>query len=456
MNLLQRAIRGRKDESRYSFSDYVHEKMKFGNFNGWSYSSKVEDVENSFVGYVNGAYKSDGVVFSTILARMLLFTEARFQFQQMRGGRPGDLFGSPELSILENPWPNGTTGELLAKMEQDVSLSGNAYVAREGNRLRRLRPDWVSIVLTAPADEAVQSDIAGYLYRPGGPLSKAEAKLYLPNEIAHWSPIPDPDAQYRGMSWVTPVLLEIQSDKAATLHKKRFFDNGATPNLVVSFKESVTEEQFDEFMEALQTDHAGADNAYKTLFLAGGADVRVTGSDFKQMDFKAVQGASETRIAAAGGVPAIIVGLSEGLASATYSNYGMARRKFGDHWARPQWRSVCAALSSIIEIPRGARLWYDDRDIAFLREDQKDVAEIQAMNAQSIRSLVEAGYEPDAVAEAIVSDDLSLLIGNHTGVFSVQLQPPTAGQPAENGQSESTDPAPTQNEGDEEPDEEGS
>src|SRR3546814_8701357 len=115
--------------------------------------------------------------------------------------------------LLEEPWPNGTTRELLARMEQDVSLAGNFYAVREAGRLRRLRPDWVSIVLSAPADEAVESDVAGYVYSPGGKSGKGKPRAYSVEEICHWSPIPDPDAQYRGMSWLTPVLTDIMSDK---------------------------------------------------------------------------------------------------------------------------------------------------------------------------------------------------------------------------------------------------
>jgi hypothetical protein len=172
----------------------------------------------------------------------------------------------------------------------------------------------------------------------------------------------------------------------------------------------------------MQADNAGVSNAYKTLFLAGGADVRVVGADLKQMDFKVTQGAGETRICAAGGVPPIIVGLSEGLQSATYSNYGMARRKFGDHWARPQWRSFCAAIGHLVNTPPDARLWYDDRDIAFLREDEKDLAEIQSLRVQMIVSLVTNGWDQDAAVQAVMNDDLMSLVGNHTGLYSVQLQ----------------------------------
>jgi phage portal protein BeeE len=388
---------------------------------------KVEDVENSFTGYAYAAYKANGVVFATILARLLLFTEARFQWQRLDNGRPGDLFGTQDLRILEKPWPNGTTGELLARMEQDASLAGNFYAVREGDRIRRLRPDWVSIILTAPPEEAVQSDVMGYAFYPGGRGSGAEPEFYLPDDVCHWSPIPDPTAQYRGMSWITPILNEIQADKSATEHKLNFFVNGATLGPVIAVKETVTLEQFREFVKASNAAHQGTRNAYKPMYVGGGADVSMQGADLRQLDFKATQGAGETRITAAGGVPAVIVGLSEGLQAATYSNYGQARRKFGDHWARPQWRSACAALESILDLPPDAaegtlRLWYDDRDIAFLREDQKDAAEIQQIKASTIRAYCDAGFTPESAVAAVDADDRGLLV--HTGLFSVQLQPP--------------------------------
>src|SRR4051812_1427745 len=143
-----------------------------------------ETIENSFTGYVNGIFKSDGIVFACMVARQLVFSEARFQFRRIRNGRPGDLFGTPALRQLENPWPNGTTGELLSRMIQDVDASGNAYVVREANRLRRRRPDWVQIILSAPPEEANESDVVGYAYWPGG-IGRGRPKLYLLEEMCH-------------------------------------------------------------------------------------------------------------------------------------------------------------------------------------------------------------------------------------------------------------------------------
>ncbi|MET8265947.1 phage portal protein [Micromonospora arida] len=436
---LWRALRGASgDVSRFSIADLAKAYSDGGGLFTTSPWLKQEELEHSFLDYVQNAYKQSGPVFACQLARTRIFSQARFQWADFAGAKPGKLFGTPELGLLERPWPNGSTNELLARMIQDADLAGNAYVAREGGRLRRLRPDWVEIVLSAPPAEAVESDVVGYLYRPGGQGGGAP-RVYLPDELAHWTPIPDPEAQYRGMSWLTPVVREIRADKAATQHKLSFFENAATPNLAVSFKDSVSDEQFDAFMETLNGAHQGARNAYKTLYLAGGADVTVIGADLKQLDFKVVQGAGETRIANAAGVPAVIVGLSEGLAGSSLNagNYNAARRNFADGTLQDLWVGVCAALETVVRAPSGtARLWFDKTQIPFLREDAENVAKIQQMQATALRSLVDAGFEPNAAVAFLQGDDLSALTGQHSGLYSVQLQPPGSGQdPAKEGGS---------------------
>lgn len=389
-----------------------------------------ENIPNSFVGYVQGAYKSNGVVWACMLARLMLFSEARFQWRKLGTaghGRPQDLWGNPDLAILEHPWPNATTGDLLTRAIQDVDLSGNFYAVRYQGQLKRLRPDWVTIVLGSASDPDVQNgdidaDLLGYIYQPGGPGSKRPITVLNIDQVAHFAPIPDPIASYRGMSWITPLQREIEADSSMTQHKLSFLENGATVNMVVSLDPSIQQEAFDRWIKVFRTQHEGAMNAYKTLYLGGGADIKSVGSNFQQMEFKVTQGAGETRIAAAAGVPPVIVGLSEGLSAATYSNYSQARRRFADGTIRPLWRNLCGSLATIVKVPGGSELWYDDRDIAFLREDRKDLADIQSVEAGSISSLISAGFEPDSVIDAVVAGDFTKL--NHSGLYSVQLQPP--------------------------------
>ena len=62
------------------------------------------------------------------------------------------LFGQSSLSLLEYPWPNATAGELLARLENDVSTAGNSYIRKvspaDGSDplLVQMRPDCVTIV----------------------------------------------------------------------------------------------------------------------------------------------------------------------------------------------------------------------------------------------------------------------------------------------------------------------
>jgi len=424
-----------KVEERYSVDQWAMDAGLSGPLGGiqttWADGGKTEPPASSFDGYVNGAFKRNSVVFAIIGVRTRIFTEARFQYQRLNGGRPGDLFGTNDLKILERPWTNGTTGDLLARMEQDASLAGNSYTARRTingvDQLRRMLPDRTEIICTSPSGDPQDLDAepVGYVYWPKG-LHQGTPETIMAANVAHYAPTPDPSARFRGMSWMTPALDEITADMATTRHKLKFFDNAATPNLAVSLDKAIPKADFLDFVKAMR-EHEGADNAYKTLWLAGGADVKVVGADLKQLDFKVTQGAGETRIAAASGIAPLIVGLSEGLGAATYSNYAQARRAVADIWARPSWRQAAGALASIVPSFTDARLWYDDRDIPFLQEDEKDDAEIAQMQAATIRQLVDAGFEPDSVTHAVTAGDMALLV--HSGLYSVQLQAAGADAP---------------------------
>lgn len=437
-SLIRRMTGSAEAESRFTLNDLLQQ-MNYGGtsypfIQGGTPSGNTETIESTFEGYVNGAYKSNGVIFACMAARALLFSEARFQFRQMRFGRPGDLFGTAALAPLEAPWAGATTGDLLTRILNDADIAGNSYTARRGKELRRLRPDWVTIILGSKTGSEIDTEVVGYMYRPGGPSSSEEPVMLLPEQVAHFAPMPDPVARFRGMSWLSPVLEEILGDKAATAHKKTFFDNGAKLGYVVTLGDNIKNpDQLEQWVAKFKQGHEGAWNAYKTLFLAAGADVKTVGADMKQVDFSSVQGHGETRICAAARVPPIIVGLSEGLDSATYSNYGQARRAFADLTMRPLWRNVAGSLAKIVAVPAGADLWYDDRDIPFLQEDQQDAATIQQTQAITIRELINAGYEPDTVVAAVTGADYGLL--KHTGLVSVQLQEPGAkpDAPASNG-----------------------
>ncbi len=390
---------------------------------------REEEIENNFASYISHGLKGNGIVFSIMRDRMALFSQARFKYQSLIDET---LNGNPTLGILEHPWANATTGDLLARAISDADNAGNHYATRRrtrtSDRIVRMRPDWVTMVHgtndpNLSADD-LDAEFLGIIYYPGGEYSPTGEPEYIQrSQIAHFAPIPDPMAHSRGMSWLTPVVREVMGDSAATSHKLRFFENGATPNLVVSRKDAPEKRAFLEWKDLIEKGHAGQANAYKTLYLTNGADATVVGAD-GTLDFKKIQGAGETRIAAAGGIHPAIAALSEGMqgASLNSGNFAAARRLVADKTMWWLWGNYCGSMETLVPPPEGSRLWVDASGIPFLREDRKDAAEIQQIKAQTIRTLTDGGYDPTSILKYIDSENVADL--KWSGLVSVQLQPP--------------------------------
>lgn len=392
----------------------------------------VQQFASTLPGY-SEALNASPPAFAAQLVRALVISQARLIFRNRPGWpNPRKVFGTRALDVLDTPWPGGTVGDLLGRMEWHAGLAGNAFVTNwTPGRLRMLRPDWMIKVYGSElepddASTAIDATLLGYAYCNGGFHSGNRIVPLTPDEVSHWYPLPDPVTPEIGMSWVTPAIREIRGDLAATEHKLMFFQNGATPNLVVKGIPAASKTQFDELVDMMEERHAGVKNAYRTLYLTLGADADVVGADLKQIDFAAVQGKSETRLSVLSRVPASLLGISEGLAGSALNagNFGAARRSFADTWVFPTLQNLAGSLSPLVGVPRGAELWFDTADIGLLREDAKDAAEIVQLQASTITSLVNAGFEPDAVLAAVQGLDISQLLGKHTGMLSVQLQPP--------------------------------
>ena len=410
--------------SGLSWNDYLRLFEEFS-FSGHRYIAPTASVEQLTA--LQG--QRNPIVAAAIHARMLVFAEVRFLWQPFNGGRPGRMFGDTSLELLERPWPNATTGDLLSRMLVDADLYGNSYWVRRqvrgGSEMVRLEPDRVRIltgsVTETETDLPYGAELIGYVV-----LDEAgkDVAMFLPDEVCHFRPLPDPQHPFRGRTWLSTVLSDVSADDELSTYKHSFMRNAATPNLVVSFDPSITKEAFETFKQRMESSHRGLDRAFKTLYLGGGADVKVVGANFDQLNLKAVQGAGETRIAAAAGVPASFLGISEGLQGSALNagNYNAARRRFADGTIRPLWRAAAGCLAQLLQSPDpAARLWYDDSDVPFLQEDVLDAADIRSKDASTMRQLVDGGFDPNSVVDAVTTGDMTLL--RHTGNLSVQLQP---------------------------------
>lgn len=431
------------------FPDYPFAELADGSwqilFGNTTLIGNREQIAEDYLGFVRQMYKGSPVVFACVMNRLTMFSEARFQFRQIRNGQPGDLFGNTDLLPLEKPWNGGTTGDLLAIAELHNSIGGNFFCARRPNgQLRVMRPDWTWLILGSMEDADVgpldlDAEVIGYAYYEGGMAGVGasgtkEPLILEPHEVCHWKPLPDPEHPWRGMSWITPVVQEVLADRTQTQHKRKYLDAGATPNLAINLDPSKlgikNKEDFDKWVEAFTEKREGSGgNPYKTLFLAAGADPIPIGSNLQEVDFSKIQAGGEVRIAAAAGVHPAVVGFSEGLQGSALNSGNLAEafRQFTNQTIRPLWRNLCGSMAVIIAVPGDAQLWYDDSDIPALQEDIVNQAKSNQSKAVTIRQLVDSGFTPESVVDAVISGDFRRL--KHSGLYSVQLQPPGASTP---------------------------
>lgn len=422
---------------------------------------RVSEIVNTLPAYA-AALQRCPPAFAAQMVRALVLSQAKFTFRNFSWWRtnPGKVRGTGALALLEEPWPNGTTGQMVSQMEWHAGLAGNAYVTnRTAGRLRVLRPDWVAILYGShqePEDAAyaLDGELIGYVYANGGLVPPngggditgmfRRAETLLPDEVAHYTAagMADPLGAGIGMSWLTPAIRDIQLDEAATAHKIAFFKNNATPNMVVKGIPAQTNAQFEALVDLMEARHAGVANAFKTWYLTAGADATVVGSNFRDSDLKAIQGATETRISYLSRVPAPILGISEGLqgSSLNAGNFSSARRTFADTWVYPTLSDYAASLAPLVRVPAGAQLWFDASDMAILRDDSKDAAEITQVQASTIVSLVSTGgYTRESAVAAVTTGDMTSLVLDPDWT-SVQLQktnkaaaPPQSNAPAPPG-----------------------
>jgi len=392
----------------------------------WSRSSQTAELPVALAPYASALFGCPPA-FAAQLVRGELIAQVELVHQAARGtDKAGQITGAVD-PILDAFVMAGN----LERMEWHAGLSGTAYVHRSPAGLRLLQPDRVTVVLgsnrqMADPRFALDAEVAAYRYEEAA----GRFVTLMPEDVSAWAPIPDPLSPWRGMSWLTPVVREIQGDRLATEHKLKFFENAGTPNLVFSLDKDVTPEQLRAFKAATDDATAGVQNAYKNLYLGGGADVTVVGADLKQMDFTSTQATGENRIAVASRVPASLLGIKEGLQGSTLNagNYGMARRSLADTWLYANLKSLCACLERLVPTPSGSKMGWDP-NLPFLREDAKDAADIARIVAGAISQYVREGFTSESAVASVVANDPRLLV--HTGLLSVQLQPPGLSPPVD-------------------------
>ncbi|NNF68443.1 MAG: phage portal protein [Acidimicrobiia bacterium] len=351
----------------------------------------------------------------------------------------GDLFTDTSLEPIQNPQRQDRS-RLFKMVENHDSIHGGGYVYRDrrgfnNDGARLLDPRRLDAILEAPSSKASDLDYAwlpdaelvGWQYRN----TRGEVvAFFMPEEVGQFNSDPDPDAWWRGRSWITSVLQDLKTDAQLGQFVSNYLRNDATPSMIVKFDPNTTPAKAEKFKEMYLERNTGSGNAGRTLFLGGASDATVVGSNISELQVRDLTGGVENRVVARSQVPAVIMGTREALAGSSLNagNYAMTRRAWGDTWFVPYAESMMAAVEPILDKPnRAESLTFDPTRVMFLQEDVTEQSQVRANDASTITQLVRDGYTPESAAQFVQTGNPTVL--EHTGLLSVQLQDPTAKPP---------------------------
>lgn len=316
----------------------------------------------------------------------------------------------PLASVLSEPNPGQTWGELIDAMVGHIHLAGEVFL--EGVTLPRtgdlvevyaLRPDRVAVIkgedgFPVAYDFEASTGTVRFDVRPRSFWPVLHIRNWHPRE--HW----------RGLPIVAPAAAPADEYSDAVTQNRSLIANAAMPSgaLVYGPKEGsakMTDDMFERLKLELADEHSGPRNAGKPMILEGGLDWKPMGMTPRDMMSVEARQAAARETALALGVPPMLLGLP---GDNTYANYQEANLAF---WRQTIW-PLAVFLSEKLSMwvrpiyGAGVRVTFD-QDKSPLAEAERAVRweRIRAADFLTVdEKRAELGFEPlpDGIGEHVL------------------------------------------------------
>lgn len=195
----------------------------------------------------------------------------------------------PVLELLDQFNSSTTKSDALYITQSHKKLTGDCFWLLIKNKgivtsIYPLPPDKVEIILGNPTD-ASDDIIEGYKYTDVIDGKKID-QTYTKDQIIHFK-TPNPDNPFRGLGVVEALAETIDLDNLTTNTTKKFYQNGAITNFVLSSEAKLNDDQLKRLRGELKSTYGGSRNAFKTMILGGGlkpVDISYSNRDMQFLD----------------------------------------------------------------------------------------------------------------------------------------------------------------------------
>lgn len=351
-------------------------------------------------------------LYQAIRKRGTAVGEVKWHLYQKRDGRgrlSGDedrreIFRHPALALLERPNPFMSKSFFIETLSMYLDCTGRAYVynlasdaplfkntARQPLELWPLPPQWMSQV---PDPDRF---LAGFVF-----TSPDGQRVPYTTDQVYWFRIPHPIDPYDGLGPVQPLLTTLRSDRLAKLYNEMFFQNSAEPGGVVEAPNGLSKEEWEMLHEDWEAAHRGVANAGRVAVLSR-SQWKSTNPTMRDMQFQELLAQSRELILEGTGVSKTMLGQTEDVNRATAE---AAENVFAKYTQRESLNRLGEWLNIdyLPRFPGGDRYEFEYENP--VTDDHEAVNADRDSRAQTVVSLINAGFDPSATLIAFGFPDL--------------------------------------------------
>jgi len=307
-------------------------------------------IDNKFMPLAQQAYGINEVVFACVRLLSQSVPEApliAYQLDPDQGIKTPLPHRHPLVKLIRQPNELMTEYEFWELTTIHMVVVGRSCWWKERNNLGAvialwpLRPDRVG-PLYSVSMEPGEKVLRGWSYQLPGSGTIVE----IPRRDVLTFNFPDPTGEsggiVEGYGPIQVLARQIASDNEATKFVGALLANYAAPTVALKIKGVIRNEQEANLIKAKFRQEFGAANQGTPALLDAETEIVVIGFNLQQLEFPELRNTSESRIAAALGVPAILAGLKVGLqmgnnrASVTEQRAYFAETTLSNYWRRYQ------------------------------------------------------------------------------------------------------------------------
>jgi len=300
---------------------------------------------------------------------------------------------NPDCEFAYRLWnvnPEQNWADLIMATEADMCIFGRAYWLK----VRNDNGNVVGLIRLNPATVEIREDKDGGFYFIH--TLDNDVRHYNRGEIVYFRNY-HPTNAFEAVSPLDAAMQAIEVDIASDKQLKHFFENRAMPDYVIVLQGNNPKElkRLSAFWEK---EFKGPENAHKTGWLGGGADVKKIGAVPKDLALSDLRAETRRAICAAFGVPPALVGAWE---AANYATIREQRQSLYTEVLIPEARYLAGVINAELapEFDDGEFVWKFE-ELPALQEDANSKAKrlawlVEAGIIKPEVAAVELGYKPE-------------------------------------------------------------